>query len=87
LILKCLFSFFFYLSKLKYSNIFCVFFFFLVDEGDAYRRRLLSFGNEVHYRLFPGQMHAFLSNSVQLPTALICIKEMSDAAKTIFSKL
>ena len=59
----------------------------LVDEGDAYRRRLLSFGNEVHYRLFPGQMHAFLSNSVQLPTALICIKEMSDAAKTIFSKL
>ena len=59
----------------------------LVDEGDAYRRRLLSFGNEVHYRLFPGQMHAFLSNSVQLPTALVCIKEMSDAAKTIFSKL
>ena len=59
----------------------------LVDEGDAYRRRLLSFGNEVHYRLFPGQMHAFLSNSVQLPTALICIKEMSEAAKTIFSKL
>jgi len=59
----------------------------LVDEGDAYRRRLLSFSNEVHYRLFPGQMHAFLSNSVQLPTALICIKEMSDAAKTIFSKL
>ena len=59
----------------------------LVDEGDAYKRRLLSFGNEVHYRLFPGQMHAFLSNSVQLPTALICLKEMSEAAKNIFSKL
>ena len=59
----------------------------LVDEGDAYKRRLLSFGNEVHYRLFPGQMHAFVSNSVQLPTALICIKEMSEAAVTIFSKL
>ena len=58
----------------------------LVDEGDAYKRRLLSFGNEVYYRLFPGQMHAFVSNSVQLPTALICIKEMSDAAKEIFSR-
>ena len=59
----------------------------LVDEGDAYKRRLLSFGNEVHYRLFPGQMHACLSNSVQLPTALICLKEMAEAAKNIFSKL
>ena len=59
----------------------------LVDEGDAYKRRLLSFGNEVHYRLFPGQMHAFLSNSVQLPTALTCIKEMSEAAQKIFAKL
>ena len=59
----------------------------LVDEGDAYKKRLLSFGNEVHYRLFPGQMHAFLSNSVQLPTALICLKEMGEAAKNIFSRL
>ena len=59
----------------------------LVDEGDAYKRRLLSFGNEVHYRLFPGQMHAFLSNSVQLPTALTCIKEMSEAAQKIFVNL
>ena len=59
----------------------------LVDEGEAYKRRLLSFGNEVHYRLFPGQMHAFVSNSVQLPTALICIKEMSEAANKIFSEL
>ena len=58
----------------------------LVDEGDAYKRRLLSFGNEVHYRLFEGQMHAFVSNSVQLPTALVCIKEMSEAAKEIFSR-
>ena len=59
----------------------------LVDEGDGYKRRLLSFGNEVYYRLFPGQMHAFLSNSVQLPTALICLKEMGEAAKNIFSRL
>ena len=58
----------------------------MVDEGDAYKRRLLSFGNEVHYRLFEGQMHAFVSNSVQLPTALVCIKEMSEAAKEIFSR-
>jgi len=59
----------------------------LVDEGDAYKRRLLSFNNEVHYRLFPGQMHAFLSNSIQLPTSLICIKEMGEAAQNIFSNL
>lgn len=58
----------------------------LVDEGDAFKRRLLSFGNEVHYRLFPGQMHAFISNSIQLPTSLICIKEMGIAAQNIFSK-
>ena len=58
----------------------------LVDEGDAFKRRLLSFGNEVPYRLFPGQMHAFISNSIQLPTSLICIKEMGIAAQNIFSK-
>ena len=59
----------------------------LVDEGDAYRRRLESFKNEVHYRLFPGQMHAFLSNPIQLPTSLICIKEMGTAAQKIYSNL
>jgi acetyl esterase len=59
----------------------------LVDEGDAFKRRLLSFNNEVHYRLFPGQMHAFISNSIQLPTSLICIKEMGIAAQNIFSNL
>jgi hypothetical protein len=32
-------------------------------------------------------MHAFLSNSIQLPTSLICIKEMGEAAQNIFSNL
>jgi len=58
----------------------------LLDEGDALRRRLLSFGNEVYYKLYPGQMHAFASNIVNLPTSLDCIKEASKAIKSIFNE-
>ena len=58
----------------------------LVDEGDALRRSLLSFGNKVHYKLYPGQMHAFASNIVNLPTSLDCIKEVSNSIKFIFNK-
>ena len=58
----------------------------LVDEGYALMKRLKSFENEVYYKVYEGQMHAFVSNSVQLPTALVCIKEMSEAAKEIFSR-
>ena len=38
----------------------------LVDEGEALSRRLRSFNNEVHYKLYPGKMHAFVSNIVSL---------------------
>ncbi len=58
----------------------------LVDEGDALRRRLSSFGNEVYYKLYPGQMHAFASNIVNLPTALHCIDEVSKAIRSIFNR-
>ena len=58
----------------------------LVDEGDALRRRLSSFGNEVYYKLYPGQMHAFASNIVNLPTALQCIDEASKAIRSIFNR-
>mgnify|MGYP001041492475 CR=1 FL=1 len=58
----------------------------LVDEGDGLRRRLLSFDNEVHYKLYPGQMHAFISNIVNLPTSIECIKDVSAAAKNIFNR-
>ena len=58
----------------------------LVDEGDALKRRLLSFDNEVHYKLYPGQMHAFASNIVNLPTAINCIDEASIAIKQIYKR-
>ena len=45
----------------------------LVDEGDALRRRLLSFGNKVHYKLYPGQMHAFASNIVNYARHHYCL--------------
>ena len=58
----------------------------LVDEGDALKKRLLSFGNEVHYKLYPGQMHAFASNIVNLPTAMDCIDEASIAIKQLYNR-
>ena len=58
----------------------------LVDEGDALKRRLLSFDNEVHYKLYPGQMHAFASNIVNLPTALDCIDQASIAVKQLYNR-
>ena len=51
----------------------------LVDEGEALSRRLRSFNNEVHYKLYPGQMHAFVSNIVSLPTSLECIHEICES--------
>ena len=43
----------------------------------ALSKRLLSFDNEVHYKLYPGQMHAFVSNIINLPTSIKCIEEIS----------
>ena len=55
----------------------------LVDEGYALMKRLKSFANEVHYKVYEGQMHAFVSNIVSLPTSIVCINEASDAIKLI----
>ena len=55
----------------------------LVDEGYALMKRLKSFKNEVHYKVYEGQMHAFVSNIVSLPTSIKCINEASDAIKQI----
>ena len=55
----------------------------LVDEGYALMKRLKSFKNEVHYKVYEGQMHAFVSNIVSLPTSIVCINEASDAIKKI----
>ena len=55
----------------------------LVDEGYALMKRLKSFKNEVHYKVYEGQMHAFVSNIVSLPTSIDCINEASKAIKKI----
>ena len=55
----------------------------LVDEGYALMKRLKSFENEVHYKVYEGQMHAFVSNIVSLPTSIDCINEAIKAIKKI----
>lgn len=55
----------------------------LVDEGYALYKRLASWNNQVYYKNYPGQMHAFISNISYLPTSLSCIKEASKAIKNI----
>ncbi len=55
----------------------------LVDEGYALYKRLASWNNQVYYKNYPGQMHAFISNISYLPTSLLCIKEASKAIKNI----
>ncbi len=58
----------------------------LVDEGYALMKRLKSFKNEVHYKVYEGQMHAFISNIVSLPTSIMCINEACDAIKQMLNK-
>ena len=55
----------------------------LLDEGIAYKNRLKSFGNKVTYKLYPGQIHGFLSNSLHFPKATECIKEIGKAVKSM----
>jgi len=55
----------------------------LLDEGVAYKKRLEYFGNKVTYKLYPGQIHGFLSNSKHFPKSLECIKEIGGAAKSM----
>ena len=55
----------------------------LVDEGYALMKRLKSFENEVYYKVYEGQMHAFVSNIVSLPTSIDCINEASQAINKI----
>jgi acetyl esterase len=58
----------------------------LLDEGIAYANRLKSFGNKVTYKLYPGQIHGFLSNSIHFPKATECIKEIGKAANSMVLK-
>ena len=58
----------------------------LLDEGFAYKKRLEYFGNKVNYKLYPGQIHGFLSNSKHFPKALDCMKDIGMAAKLMVNK-
>ena len=55
----------------------------LVDEGYALMKRLKLFKNEVYYKVYEGQMHAFVSNIVNLPTSILCVDEASEAIKKV----
>ena len=53
----------------------------LLDEGIAYKNRLIDHGNEVEYKLYKDQLHGFVTNSKHFPKGLDCLKEISVAAK------
>ncbi len=55
----------------------------LLDEGIAYKNRLKDNGNIVHYKLYEGQIHGFVTNSKHFPKGLECLKEIGMAAKDL----
>ena len=55
----------------------------LLDEGIAYKNRLKDNGNIVHYKLYEGQIHGFVTNSKHFPKGLECLKEIGMAAKNL----
>ena len=55
----------------------------LLDEGIAYKNRLKDNGNIVHYKLYEGQIHGFVTNSKHFPKGLECLKEIGIAAKDL----
>ena len=52
----------------------------------SYTNRIKSFGNKVTNKLYPGQIHGFLSNSIHFPKAQECIKEIGKAANAMVLK-
>ncbi len=55
----------------------------LLDEGIAYKNRLLNNNNLVNYTLYEGQIHGFVTNSRHFPKGLECLKEIGQAAKAL----
>ncbi|EDY16806.1 Alpha/beta hydrolase fold-3 domain protein [Chthoniobacter flavus Ellin428] len=53
----------------------------LCAEGEAYAARLQKEGVPATVKLYPGQMHGFLSNAKILPKAYQAINEIADALK------
>jgi acetyl esterase len=57
----------------------------LCDEGEAYAKRLESQGVAVTRRLFPGQIHGFITMGKMIPEAGTALDEAGDALRTHFS--
>ena len=57
-----------------------------LDEGLAYKNRLLSFGIKVKYKLYKEQLHGFVTNLKHFPLALECLKQISLDAKDLVGK-
>jgi acetyl esterase len=57
----------------------------LCDEGEAYAKRLESAGVAVTRRLFPGQIHGFITMGKAIPAAGTALDEAGDALRTHFS--
>ncbi len=55
----------------------------LLDEGVAYKNRLIDNGSFVKHKLYPGQIHGFVTNSRHFPKGLDCLKEIGEIIKSI----
>ena len=55
----------------------------LIDEGIAYKNRLENNNNFVHYKLYQGQIHGFVTNSKHFPKGLDCLKKIGDAVNNL----
>lgn len=57
----------------------------LLDEGDAYVRRLRQAGVNVTYRNYPGQIHGFVTMGATLPTSIDAIANLGAALRSALS--
>jgi acetyl esterase len=57
----------------------------LCDESADYAQRLIAAGVDVTYRLFPGQMHGFVSAGKVIPEGRAASAEIASAARAAFA--
>ena len=55
----------------------------LLDEGKEYKNKLIKGKNFVNYKLYPGQIHGFVTNSKHFPKGLDCLHEVSNSTKIL----
>jgi acetyl esterase len=57
----------------------------LCDESADYAQRLIGAGVDVTYRLYPGQMHGFVSAGKVIPEGRTASAEIASAARAAFA--